>query len=73
MQSVGKFLKTPIPEIKKSDVDPLKYRKFIRQFYAKVVANSTDNNERMNYLVQMTYGEAYRVVSGFSHVIGEKA
>lgn len=35
--------------------------------------NTQDDDERMNYLEQMTCGEANRVVSGFSHMNGERA
>lgn len=67
------YLRRPLPEIKRFGGDPLEYRRFIRQFHAKVVLNTIDDDERMNYLEQMTHGEANRVVSGFSHMNGEKA
>jgi len=51
----------------------LEYRKFLRQFKAKVVANTDSDDEKMNYLEQFTYGEANKVVSGFSHLKGEQA
>ena len=73
LKDVVQYLRRPLPEIKKFGGDPLEYRRFIRQFNAKVVVNTQDDDERMNYLEQMTYGEANRVVSGFSHMDGEKA
>lgn len=73
LQDVVNYLRRPLPEIKRFGGDPLEYRRFIRQFHAKVVINTKDDDERMNYLEQMTHGEANRVVSGFSHMNGEKA
>ncbi|XP_022335109.2 uncharacterized protein LOC111131734 [Crassostrea virginica] len=72
MQSVVQYLRRPIPEIKKFGGNPLEYRRFIRQFHNKVVINTKDDDERLNYLEQMTYGEAYKVVSGYSHMTGDK-
>ncbi|XP_014667134.1 PREDICTED: uncharacterized protein LOC106808795 [Priapulus caudatus] len=62
-----------VPEIKKFGGNALEFRRFLRQFQAKVVANTDDDEEKMNYLEQLTHGEAHKVVSGFSHVTGEKA
>lgn len=73
LQDVVNYLRRPLPEIKRFGGDPLEYRRFIRQFHAKVVINTKDDDERMNYLEQMTHGEAGRVVSGFSHMDGKRA
>jgi hypothetical protein len=37
------------------------------------VINCDNDYEKMNYLEQLTYGEANRVVSGYSHLSGERA
>ncbi|KAK3101436.1 hypothetical protein FSP39_003570 [Pinctada imbricata] len=73
IQSVVQYLRRPIPEIKKFGGNPLEFRRFLRQFHAKVVLNTHDDDERMNYLEQLTYGEANRCVSGFSHLSGDRA
>ena len=73
IQSIVQYLRLPIPEIKKFGGNPLEFRRFLRQFHAKVVLNTQDDDERMNYLEQLTYGEANRCVAGFSHLSGERA
>ncbi|KAK3086822.1 hypothetical protein FSP39_023974 [Pinctada imbricata] len=73
IQSVVQYLRRPIPEIKKFGGNPLEFRRFLRQFHAKVVLNTHDDDERMNYLEQLTYGEANRCVAGFSHLSGDRA
>ncbi|XP_062621125.1 uncharacterized protein LOC134282740 [Saccostrea cucullata] len=73
IQCVVQYLRKPVAEIRKFGGNPLEYRRFIRQFNTKVVTNTKDNDERMNYLEQLTFGEAHRVVSGFSHMSGDRA
>ena len=73
IQSIVQYLRRPIPEIKKFGGNPLEFRRFLRQFHAKVVLNTRDDDERMNYLEQLTYGEANCCVAGFSHLSGERA
>ncbi|CAG2245419.1 unnamed protein product [Mytilus edulis] len=73
MSAVVKHLRKPTPDIKKFGGNPLEYRKFYRQFQARIVANTDNEEEKMTYLEQFTYGEASKVVSGFSHLIGEHA
>ncbi|XP_062588283.1 uncharacterized protein LOC134249947 [Saccostrea cucullata] len=73
VQAVVKHLRKPTPEIKKFGGNPLDYRKFLRQFNAKVVINCDNDDEKMNYLEQLTFGEANKVVSGYSHLSGERA
>ncbi|XP_033758237.1 uncharacterized protein LOC117340586 [Pecten maximus] len=73
VQSVVQHLRKPVAEVKKFSGDPLEYRRFIRQFHSKVVINTDDDDERMNYLEQLTFGDAHKVVSGFSHLNGDKA
>ncbi|XP_071138742.1 uncharacterized protein [Mytilus edulis] len=73
MSAVVKHLRKPTPDIKKFGGNPLEYRKFYRQFQARIVANTDNEEEKMTYLEQFTYGEASKVESGFSHRIGEHA
>ncbi|KAL5010875.1 hypothetical protein ScPMuIL_013180 [Solemya velum] len=73
IDSVVKQLRKPVSEIKKFGGSPMEYRRFVRQFQTKVVANTDDYEEKMNYLEQYTYGEAHKVVSGFVHLRGEQA
>ncbi|CAG2211289.1 unnamed protein product [Mytilus edulis] len=71
--AIVKNLRKPMPEIKRFSGDPLEFRKFVRQFTVKIVQNSDTEDEKMNYLEQFTFGEAHKVVSGFSHLSGEYA
>ena len=73
VQDVVKYLRKPTPEIKKYDGNPMEYHRFIRQFNAKVIQNTETDSERMNYLEQLTSGEANKVVSGFGHLPDEVA
>ena len=73
VQSVVKYLRKPTPEIKTFNGNPMEYRRFLRQFNAKVVQNTETDAERMNYLEQLTSGEANKVVSGFGHLTDEFA
>lgn len=68
VSAIVKSLRKPNPDIKKFGGDPLEFRKFVRQFTAKIIANSDSDDENMNYLEQFTYGEAGKVVQGFSHI-----
>ncbi|XP_071145322.1 uncharacterized protein [Mytilus edulis] len=69
--AVVKHLHKPTPEIKKFGGNPLEYRKFYRQLQARIVANTDNEEEKITYLEQFTHGEASKVVSEFSHLIGE--
>ena len=40
--------------------------RFSRQVHNK------DDDERLNYVEQMTYGETYKFVSGYSHITGDE-
>ena len=71
-QAIIHHLKKPATEIKKFAGNPLEYRKFLRQFHSKVVLNCENDDEKMNYLEQLTIGEANKVVSGYSHLPGER-
>ncbi|CAC5382829.1 unnamed protein product [Mytilus coruscus] len=67
------IVQKPAVNYNKFGGNPLEYRKFYRQFQARIVANTDNEEEKMTYLEQFTYGEASKVVSGFSHLIGEHA
>ena len=71
--AIVKSLRKPAPDIKKFGGDPLEFRKFVRQFTAKITANSDTDDEKMTYLEQFTYGEASKVVQGYSHLDGRHA
>lgn len=73
IEAMIKPLRKPTPEVMRFDGNPLNYQRFLRQFHAKVVINCDNDYEKMNYLEQLTYGEANRVVSGYSHLSGERA
>ena len=66
--SIVKHLKKPIAEIETFSGDPLQYKKFIRQFNSKVVTNTDDDDERMNYLEQYTSGDANKIVTCYSYL-----
>ena len=68
MLKVIKEMRKPNPEIKKFSGDPLDYRKFMRQFHAKIVANTDNNDEKMTFLEQFTVGEANRIVQGYAYL-----
>ncbi|CAG2252827.1 unnamed protein product [Mytilus edulis] len=72
-QSMVQHLRKPTPEIRKFSGNPLEYRKFLRQFESKVVLNCEQDDEKMNYLEQLTFGEAHKVVSSYSHLPGDRA
>ncbi|XP_064650125.1 uncharacterized protein LOC135501515 [Lineus longissimus] len=59
-------MKKPQSDIKKFSGDPLEYRRFLRQFNSRIVANTIDSEEMINYLEQYTSGEANRIVIGYA-------
>ncbi|CAG2202264.1 unnamed protein product [Mytilus edulis] len=72
-QSMVQHLRKPTPEIRKFSGNPLEYRKFLRQFESKVVLNCEQGDEKMNYLEQMTFGEAHKIVSSYRPLPGDRA
>ncbi|XP_046569484.1 uncharacterized protein LOC124277813 [Haliotis rubra] len=64
-------MRKPLPEIKYFGGDPFEFRKFIRQFRSKILANSDIADENMNYLEQFTCGEANKFVKGFGYLDAE--
>jgi hypothetical protein len=66
MDSVVKELRKPASDLKKFSGDPLEYRRFLRQYNARVVSNTKTSDERLNFLEQFTDGEANKIVAGYS-------
>jgi hypothetical protein len=66
--AVVRHLRKPVSDLRKFDGNPLEYRKFMRQFRSKIVNNSEDDDERLNFLEQYTIGEAHRIVVGLSYL-----
>jgi hypothetical protein len=50
MMSVVKHLPKPQVDITKFSGDPLKYKRFIRQFQTRIVNNTDDDDEKMTFL-----------------------
>lgn len=68
IMSIVKHLRKPQIEVSKFGGDPLLYRRFIRQFNARVVSNADDDDEKLAYLEQLTFGEVNKIVRSFSHM-----
>jgi len=66
--SIVKHMNMPSSDITKFTGDPLQYKRFMRQFQTKIINNTDDYDERMNYLVQYTGGEANNIVVGLSYL-----
>ncbi|MCG8432233.1 MAG: DUF1759 domain-containing protein, partial [Candidatus Omnitrophica bacterium] len=60
--------KKPNVEIQKFQGNVMDYKRFMRQFNSKIVANTDSFDEMMNFLIQYTSGEAQRVVIGYSNL-----
>ncbi|XP_060603364.1 uncharacterized protein LOC132756335 [Ruditapes philippinarum] len=61
-------LNKPKVEIIKFTGNPMEYKRFVRQFDAKVNKNTDSYDEKMNYLLQFTTGEAYKIALGYSYL-----
>ena len=61
----------PKAEIQKFEGNPMDYQRFIRQLNTKVCANTSSYEERLNFLLQFTSGEANRIVTGYSQLNAE--
>ncbi|VDI00949.1 Hypothetical predicted protein [Mytilus galloprovincialis] len=70
--SIARELNKPKADITKFDGSPMEYKSFLRQFDARVVANTDSYDERLDFLLQFTIGEPHRIVSGFSHLDAKK-
>ena len=69
--SVARELNKPKAEIQNFEGNPMDYQRFMRQFNTKVCANTSSYEERLNFLLQFTSGEANRIVTGYSHLNAE--
>ncbi|XP_032223059.2 uncharacterized protein LOC116604591 [Nematostella vectensis] len=53
----------PRPEIQRFDENPLNYWSFIRSFENNIDRNTSDESEKLTYLLQYFSGDAKRVIS----------
>ena len=56
-----------------SKLNPLKFRRFLRQFNSRVVPNTDDDEERLSFLEQFTKGEPNKIVSHLDGTVGYQA
>ncbi|XP_006819133.1 uncharacterized protein LOC102802549 [Saccoglossus kowalevskii] len=70
--AVVRELKKPQSDINKFSGIPMQYRKFMRQFTSRVVANTSNAEELMNYLELYTVGEANKIVTGYGNLSPEQ-
>ena len=66
--AIARELNKPKSDIKVFDGNPMNFKAFQRQFEARIVSNTDSYDERLNYLLQFTSGEAHRIASGYSHL-----
>ncbi len=66
--AVVRHLNKPPVEISKFDGNILSYRRFMRQFEARVVTNTINDDERLTYLEQLTTGEPNKIVKSYSQL-----
>ena len=52
----------PPTEVEKFDGNVMKYKLFIRSFEARIVSRTTDNDELLHYLEQLTVGKPRQIV-----------
>ncbi|XP_045161949.2 uncharacterized protein LOC123526762 [Mercenaria mercenaria] len=71
LHRVTRELNKPKSEIIKFEGNPMDYNRFIRQFQTRVLNNTDSYDERMNFLLQFTTGEAHKIASGYSHLSAE--
>ena len=72
VSSIVRHLTKPQLNLTKFSGNPLDYRRFLRQFTTKILNNTEDFDERLNYLEQFTSGEAHQVVAGYSYLDAER-
>ena len=76
IMSMIHHLKKPQVDMIKFGGDPLMYRKFIRQFNARIMKHTEDDDERITYLEQLTTGDVNTLVLSYSQLdasVGYKA
>lgn len=76
ISAISRELNKPKAEIQKFGGNVLDYKHFLRQFEARVCANTDSYDEKLTFLLQFTFGEAHKIVLGYSNLpaeIGYKA
>lgn len=68
---ISKELRKPVIEVQKFRGSPIEFPSFQRQFKTQILALTESPDERMNYLLQFTEGEAHKVVLGYAHLDAE--
>ncbi|XP_064647035.1 uncharacterized protein LOC135499916 [Lineus longissimus] len=68
VMTIMRELKKPAAELHKFSGNPMEYARFIRSFNARINAYTDSYEEKMNYLLQYTMGEAHKIVSGYSNL-----
>ena len=66
--SIVRTLRKPSFQVEKFDGNPMKYRRFMRDFTTNVLQFCDSDSEKMASLTQYTTGEAKQVVLGFTHL-----
>ncbi|XP_046346812.2 uncharacterized protein LOC124127462 [Haliotis rufescens] len=70
--TVIRQLRKPVTDLMVFSGNPLEYRKFMRQFKTKILVNTDDFDERLNYLEQFTSGEVCNIVSSYGYLDAEQ-
>ncbi|XP_050397841.1 uncharacterized protein LOC126815871 [Patella vulgata] len=65
---IVQHLRRPGTEIKKFGGNPIEFPQFMRQFLTKLVSCTSNDDERLNYLEQYTYGQPNKIVCGYSYL-----
>ena len=68
MLNVVRHLKRPQSDIGTFNGDPLKYRRWMRQFNTRIVPYTDTDDERLNFLEQYTSGDVNKIVQSFSYL-----
>lgn len=66
--AVAKELNKPKVDIQPFKGNPIEYTRFVRQFNSRICNNTDSFEERMNYLLQYTEGEAHKIALGYSNL-----
>ena len=70
--TVARELNKPKAEIQNFNGNPMDYNRFLRQLNTRICHNTDSYEERLNFLLQFTTGEAHRIVIGYSHLDSER-
>jgi hypothetical protein len=66
--AITREVKNPTSDLQKFSGNPMEYTQFIRQFNARISAYTDSFEEKLNYLLQFTSGEAHKIVKGFANL-----